>query len=108
MSNAEEGIARVQAAAIKAQGTQGDKLQAHQKRSVAYLDDRILVFLLALALMGLLILWATVSSPIILYGSLAGVIILTILWGVARVKRIERLRQARAREAEEWNSESSQ
>ena len=36
--NAEEGIARIQAAAIKAQGTQGSLLQEHQKRSVAYMD----------------------------------------------------------------------
>jgi hypothetical protein len=43
MSNAEEGIARTQAAAIKARSTQGGKLREHQKHSVAYLDERILI-----------------------------------------------------------------
>jgi len=102
--NAEEGIARIQAAAIKAQGTQGSLLQEHQKRSVAYLDERILIFILALALIGLMIVWATTTSPLVLYGSFAGVILLTILWGVSRAKSIERARQNRARQANEWQS----
>ncbi len=105
MSNAEEGIARVQAAAIKAHGTQGDRLQEHQKRSVAYLDERILVYVLAMAFLGLIAVWVTATSTLVLYGSLAGVILLTILWGVARVKGIEKTRQERARQTEEWQSE---
>lgn len=105
MSNAEEGIARIQAAATKAQGTQGKLLQEHQERSVVYMDERILTAILALAFIGLMIVWATTTSPLILYGSLTGVILLTILWGISRVKGIERARQNRARQAKEWQSE---
>jgi hypothetical protein len=106
MSNAEEGIARIQAAAIKAHGTQGGKLREHQERSVAYLDERILAYVFAIAFIGLIVVWATTTSALILYGSLAAVILLTILWGVARVKRIERTRQERARQTKEWESEN--
>jgi len=105
MSNAEEGIARVQAAAIKAQGTQGDKLREHQQRSFAYLDERILIYLLAIAFIGLIILWATTTSTLVLYGSIAGVILLIALWGVARVKNIEKTRQRREHQTKEWQSE---
>lgn len=91
--NAEEGIARTQAAAARAKGADG--LREHQKWNIAYLDERILVFVLAIAFIGLIVLWATVKSALILYGSLAGVIILAILWGVARVKRIEKVRRER-------------
>ena len=105
MSNAEEGIARAQAAAIKAQGTQGGKLREHQGRSVAYLDERVLIYVLAIAFIGLIVVWATTTSALVLYGSFVGVILLTILWGVVRVKRIERIRQERERQTKDWESE---
>ena len=105
MSNAEEGIARIQAAAVKAQGTQGGKLREHQERSVSYLDERILIYVLVIAFIGLIVVWATTTSALVLYGSLVGVILLTILWGVARVKRIERIRQERERQTKNWQSE---
>jgi len=106
MSNAEEGIARIQAAAIKAHGTQGGKLREHQEHSVAYLDERILTYVFAIAFIGLIVVWATTTSALILYGSLVVVIILIVLWGVARVKRIERTRQERAHQTKEWKSEN--
>ena len=106
MSNAEEGIARTQIAAIKAHGTQGSKLREHQEHSVAYLDERILAYVFAIAFIGLIVVWATTTSTLILYGSLVAVILLTILWGVARVKRIERTRQERTRQTKEWKSEN--
>jgi hypothetical protein len=95
--NAEEGIARIQAAAAKAGGTAG--LKEHHNRNIAYIDERIVVFILAIASIGLLILWATSSSPLVLYGSLAGVILLTVLWGMVRIKRIEAMKRQREKEA---------
>lgn len=106
MSNAEEGIAKTQAAAAQAKGAEG--LGAHHKWNIAYLDERILTFVLAIAFIGLIVLWATVKSALILYSSLAGVILLTILWGVARVKRIERVRQEREIQSKTWHSEGSE
>ncbi len=102
MSNAEEGIARTQVAAIKARGTQGARLQEHQERSVTYLDERILVYVLAIAFLGLILLWVATTSALIRFTSLAAVILMTVLWGIARVKRIERTRQERARQSREY------
>ena len=103
--NAEEGIARVQAAAIRAEGG-GDALARQQTRAIAYLDERILIFLLALGGIGLMVLWATARSALLLYGSFAVLILLLVLWGYARIKRIERDRAERERVAREWKSDS--
>ena len=100
--NAEAGIAKTQMAS--ASGSQGEQLQQYQQRSIAYLDERIVAMLLALAIIGLVFVWTTASSALVLYGSLVGVLLLTVAWGVARVKGIERMRQQRALEAEGWRS----
>ena len=105
--NAEEGIARAQIAAAQASGTQGKALEQHQARSIKYLDERILIFLLTLGCIGLMVLWATAQSALLLYGSFAGIILLLILWGYARIKRIENERAERARQAQQWKSQSS-
>jgi len=98
--NAEEGIARIQAATAKAGGTAG--LKEHHNRNIAYIDERIVVFILAIATIGLIVLWATSSSPLVLYGSFAGVILLTVLWGLVRIKRIEAMKRQREKEAKSW------
>jgi len=100
MSNAEEGIARVQLA-------QKGGLEKLQKRGIDNLDSRASTMLLAVAFLGLILLWATASSPYIVYGSFAALILLVILSGVIRIKRIERLRQERALQAKETQSDSN-
>ena len=104
--NAEEGIARVQAAATRAEGGGGEALGRQQTRAIAHLDERILIFLLLLGGIGLMVLWATAKSALLLYGSFGGLVLLLILWGYARVKRIERERAERERVAQEWKSDS--
>lgn len=104
MADEEASIARTQLQGVKADGTEGNRLRAHQQRGIRYLDERILIFLLALATIGLLVLWLTATSTLLLYGSLAAVILLIFLWGAARIKRIEREREERARQAAEWKS----
>ena len=101
MSDAEEAIARVQMA-------QKDGLKKSHKRGVANLDDRILTVLFSLAFMGLVIVWATASSPYIIYGSFAAALLATILFGVLRVKRIHQIREQRERQVKEMQSKSSQ
>jgi hypothetical protein len=101
--NAEEGIARTQAAAAKTGGAAG--LTKHHAWNVAYLDERIVVFLLAMAVIGLAIVWASATSPLILYGSLIVVILLIIVWGIARIKRIETIRRERSRQVASWRSD---
>ena len=101
--NAEEGIARTQAAAARAGGTAA--LKENHRRNIVYLDERIVVFILAIAAVGLIVLWATTSSPLLLYGSFAGVLLLTVLWGLVRIKRIEAVKRQRENEAKSWQSD---
>ena len=78
-----------------------------QKRSVFYLDERIYVYLLGIAVLGLFVVWATASSKLVLYGSLGLVILLTILWGFSRIRGIERLRRERELEARAFETDNS-
>ena len=71
-SNAEEGIARIQAAAAKSQGAAG--LKEHHNWNIAYLNERILVSLMAIAILGVIVLWVTATSKLVIYGSFAVVI----------------------------------
>ena len=106
MSNAEQGIGQTQIDAAKAQTGATDGLNKVQKWNIAYLDDRIFVYLGAIAFLGLLVVWATASSTLVLYGSLALVILLTILWGVARVKHNDRINAERARQVKAMQAEN--
>ena len=99
--NAEEGIARVQMA-------QKDGLQNYHKRSVLHLDDRILTAIFALVFLGLIVVWATATSPYIVYGSLVVSILMVILWGVVRVKRIQQIKEQRELQVKQTQSESSE
>jgi len=98
--NAEEGIARAQAAAAQARGAGG--LKRHHDGNIAGLDERIVVLLLAMAFIGLVALWANPASALLRYGSLAGVILMALLWGAARIRRVEAMRRERARQAADW------
>jgi len=95
--NAEEGIARVQLA-------QKDGLSKRHKRGAANLDDRTSTALLALAFLGLIVVWATASSPLIIYGSFAAAMLVTVLFGVIRIKRIQQVRKQRELQAKEAQS----
>lgn len=97
--NAEEGIARVQL-------TQKDGLSKRHKRGAANLDDRTSTALLALAFLGLIVVWATASSPLIIYGSFAAAMLVTVLFGVIRIKRIQQVRKQRELQAKEAQSKS--
>ncbi|NCF36835.1 MAG: hypothetical protein GWP56_10665 [Gammaproteobacteria bacterium] len=106
MSNAEQGIGQAQIAAAKTQTGETDGLNKVQKWNIAYLNDRIFIYLGAIAFLGLLVVWATASSALVLYGSLALVILLTILWGVARIKRNDRINAERARQVKALQAEN--
>ena len=99
--NAEEGIARVQMA-------QKDGLQNYHRRSVLNLDDRILTAIFALAFLGLIVVWATATSPYLLYGSLLAGILIIVLWGAVRVKRIQRIRELRELQVKQMQSDSGE
>lgn len=97
--NAEEGIARVQLG-------QKDGLQKLQAKGAKNLDDRIIISLVAIAFIGLLVVWATASSPYIIYGSFVAAILVTLLFGVVRVQRIHRIRVQRELQVKQVQSNS--
>jgi len=99
MSIEEQGILHTQIKAERNRLGEPDGMQTALKWNIAYHGERIAVYLLAMGVIGVMVLWATSSSPLLLYGSLALVILLTLLWGVARIRRIELTRQQRARQA---------
>lgn len=99
MSLEEEAIA-------KAQMKGGAGIAERQKSGSIFLNERIFIYLGGIAFIGLCMVWATAKSGWILYGSFALLILLVILWGVARVKRIERVKQERAAQARAMQAEA--
>ena len=99
MSIEEHEIFKAQVRADREQIGCKDGMREVQRRGIFNLDERIYVYLLAAAVIGLFMTWATAKSALVLYGSFVLVIILTILWGIARVRGIERKRREREFEA---------
>jgi hypothetical protein len=79
MSNAEQGIAQAQTEAAKGRLAKTEGLQKQQKLNIAYLDERIFIYF--------------------------GAIAFAVLWGVARVGRIERERRERTAQAAAMSSQ---
>jgi len=95
--NAEEGIARVQLAGK-------DGVAQHQKRGASNLHDRTFTSLFAIAFVGLIAVWASAKSPYLTYGSLLVAILGIILYGVLRVRRIQRIRAEQERQVQQMQS----
>ena len=95
--NAEEGIMRAQMA-------QKDGLGSAHKRGADNLGSRASTMFLALAFLVLTVVWATASSPYIIYGSFAVLMLIVVLTGVIRVKRILKLRALRELQMNESQS----
>jgi len=95
--NAEEGIARVQLAGK-------DGIAQHQKRSASNLNDRAFTSLFAIAFVGLIAVWASATSPYLTYGSLLAAMLGIILYGVLRVRRIQRIRAEQERQVQQMRS----
>jgi len=98
--NAEEGIMRAQLAGK-------DGVAKHQKTSASNLGDRVGTALFMIAFVGLIVVWASATSPYVTYGSLAASILGVILYGVLRVRRIQRLKEERERQVRQMQSASS-
>ena len=104
MSDPEQSISQAQIAAAQAQSKQGEGLQKHHKWSVANLDDRIFFYIGTIVILGLLVLWLAVPSALVVYGSLGVIILLTIVWGAVRIRRIDRVRKERERQVKAMQS----
>ena len=95
MSDPEQSISQAQMAAAQAQSKQSDGLQKHHKWNVANLDERIFFFIGTLVVIGLFVLWLAVPSALVVYGSLGVIILLIIVWGVVRIRRIDKIQKER-------------
>lgn len=108
MSIEEHGILHTQIKAARGRLGERDGMQTALKWNIAYHAERIAVYFLAIGVIGLFVLWASASSPLLRYASLALVILSTVLWGLARIRRIELTRLQRARQAREFESADRQ
>lgn len=99
MSDPEQSISQAQIAAAKAQSKQDDGLQKHHNWTIANLDEQLYFYIGMIVVFGLLVLCIAVPSALVAYGSLGVIILLTVVWGVARIRRIERVRKERELQA---------
>ena len=105
--NAEEGIARAQAAAARQHGGGAADIAQQQQRGSRYINERIVTFVMAIAAVLLIGVWAIAESPLVLYGSLALVICLAVAWGVIKIRMLEAERADRRRQAASFNDSTS-
>jgi len=99
MSNSEQGIFQAQAQAASEQLGNKNGLRDLQQRNSHYLDERIVVYLLALVMVGLFLLWMTTRSVLVVYGSLGLGIALILVWGGLQIRSNDKLRRARVLQA---------
>ena len=107
MSDPEQSIAQAQIAAAQAQSKRGEGLHQHHKWNVSTLNERNFFFLGILVVIGLLVLWLSVPSALVVYGSLGVIVALIILWGVARIRRIHRIQKERENQVKAMQSNAS-
>ena len=100
--NTEEAIARVKTEAAYTRG-----LQKHHKSTIVYLGERTFIYMFALAFIGLVIVWATTSSSYIRYVLLAIVILIPLIWGLARLKSIHKIKVQRESQVKQMQYNSS-
>jgi hypothetical protein len=104
MSNGEQGIFQAQARAASEQLCGKDGMRDLQQRSSRYLDERIVVYLLALVMVGLFLLWMTTGSVLLTYGSLGLGIALILVWGWFQIRAAEKLQRARELQARSFEA----
>ncbi|HKJ51111.1 MAG TPA: hypothetical protein VKB27_06390 [Gammaproteobacteria bacterium] len=104
MSNGEQGIFQAQARAASEQLGGKDGLRDLQHRSSHYLDERVVVYLLALVMVGLFMLWMTTRSVLVIYGSLGLGIALILVWGRFQLRSSEKLRRTRELQARSFEA----
>lgn len=100
--NTEESIARVQAEAVHTKG-----IQKHHKSTIVYLDGRTFIYIFAIAFISLVIIWATTSSSYITYVLLSIVLLIPLIWGLVRLKKIQKIKLKRELQVKEMQSKSS-
>ncbi len=102
--NAEEGIARAQAAAAKANNDCAKAFTETHKRSIINLNERILVNVALILFIFLIIFWAITKSTIMFYLSMASMMLLAVLVGILKIRSIHGERSKRSEQATNWKS----
>lgn len=102
--NAEAGIAQTKTIAAQTQGADG--LDQIHRTNIAYLNERIIVFLLVLTFLSLVLFWLTTNSALLTYGSFAVFVVIAISWGVIRIRKIQATRDQRDAIAKSYRSKN--
>ena len=97
--NTEEAVARVHAEAANAQG-----VQKHHKSTLVYIRECIFTYLFGIAFIILLITWLT-SPANITYLLSAVVILIDLICGLVRLKRIHKINLKRELQLKEMQPE---
>ena len=98
--NTEESVARVHSEAANAQG-----VQKHHKSTLVYKSERIFTYMFGIAFISLVITWLT-GPTYITYLLSAVVILIALIWGLVRLKRIHEIKLKRELQVKEMQSES--
>ena len=98
--NTEEALAGVQTEAANA-----EVFQKHHKSTLVYISERILTYLFGIVFIGLVIAWLT-APAYITYLLSATVILIALIWGLVRLKRIHEIKLKRELQVKEMQSES--
>ena len=101
--NAEEGIARTQTAAAKANNASG--FTETHNRSITYLNERILVNIALILFIALIIFWAVTKSSVLFYLSMVSFMLLAVLVGYIKIRSIHQIRSQRSEQANNWKSQ---
>jgi len=100
--NTEEALARLQAEAANAQG-----VQKHHKSTLVYINERIFTYLFGIAFISFVIAWLTAPSYIT-YLFFAVVILIPLIWGQVRLKRIQNIKKKRELQVKDMQIKSGQ
>ena len=98
--NTEEAVARVQAEAANVQG-----VQKHHRSTLVYISERIFTYMFGIAFLSLVIAWLT-APAYITYLLSAVVILIALIWGLVRLKRIHEIKLKRELQVIGMQSES--
>ena len=98
--NTEDAVARVQAEAANVQG-----VQKHHRSTLVYISERIFTYMFGIAFISLVIAWLT-APAYIMYLLSAAVILIALIWGLVRLKRIHEIKLKIELQVKEMQSES--
>ena len=100
--NTEEAVARLQTEAANVQG-----VQKHHRSTLVYISERIFTYMFGIAFISLVIAWLT-APAYITYLLSAVFILIPMIWGLVRLKRIQKIKKKRDLQVKDMQLNSGQ